>query len=409
MKGLEWNINELKTKGNEAYSKEEYKKAAHFYSDAITLDPNNPVLYSNRAMAFLKIGDWDMALKDSDLGLTSIGNDGTESKIKVKLLWRKAVALRHKSDLNGAEKILIEAETISPDNKSVLSERNILNEEISASKKRKFENEIIPSKLETNKLSLKSVNLQPESQLKTDIEIDKSTTSLMSDNSQVELITESLSPNTVSKISSTSIKYMEGPEIPEFETIEPSILTTKITNTSLEFHDSEILDLDIVVVDQLPTDFFNLKAVQSDFESNLTKIPGVTISKKANAIEPVTYDDKFPEQPTSFFLSTLGEKSQNKMKSYYSSVLQLSLDYYKNIFKVTGVEADFLQFYVDAAIDDLQKPSSSFESNILDQIILFTQLPRFTITSIYIPSSRVTQLMDLIYSKTGKDLKSYWK
>lgn len=404
----ESNINELKSKGNEAYANGEYKKATHLYRDAIMLNPKNPVLYSNRAMAFLKLENWDMVLKDADLGLTSIENDGTQSKIRVKLLWRKAVALRHKNDLNGAEKILIEAKNISPDNKSVLSEIKILNEEISASKKRKFENEIILSNLETNKLSFKSVNLQPQLQLKTEIETNRSAKSLISNNREIELTTQPLSPNTVSKISSTSIKYMEHPEVPEFETKEQTNLRTRISDTSLNMFDTEILDLEILVVDRLPADFFNLKAVKSGFDSELSKIPNASIPVKAKNIELFADDGKFPEQPTSFFLSTLGKKNENKINSYYSFVLQIPLDYYKNMFKVTGVEADFLQFYVDAAIDDLQKSSSNFENNISDQIILFTQLPRFTITSMYIPSSKVSKLMDLIYFKTGKDLKSYW-
>lgn len=45
---------QLKSKGNEYFSKGDYKNAIIMYSDAIQLNPSNSILYSNRAFAYIK-------------------------------------------------------------------------------------------------------------------------------------------------------------------------------------------------------------------------------------------------------------------------------------------------------------------------------------------------------------------
>ncbi|ODV58491.1 Tah1p ASCRUDRAFT_39122, partial [Ascoidea rubescens DSM 1968] len=60
---------ELKKEGNKAFSNKEYKKAAKLYRDAIRTNPQNPVLYSNRAMCFIKLEDWKRVISDCEKGL----------------------------------------------------------------------------------------------------------------------------------------------------------------------------------------------------------------------------------------------------------------------------------------------------------------------------------------------------
>ncbi|ODQ82472.1 hypothetical protein BABINDRAFT_30926, partial [Babjeviella inositovora NRRL Y-12698] len=60
---------QLKELGRQAFVKQEYKKAAKIYRDAIKIDPTSPVLYSNRAMCFVKMEDWQRALDDCKKGL----------------------------------------------------------------------------------------------------------------------------------------------------------------------------------------------------------------------------------------------------------------------------------------------------------------------------------------------------
>lgn len=56
----------FKEKGNKHLQKEEYDEAIEAYSQAIALDPNDHVFYSNRSAAFLSKGDAERALEDAE-------------------------------------------------------------------------------------------------------------------------------------------------------------------------------------------------------------------------------------------------------------------------------------------------------------------------------------------------------
>lgn len=56
----------LKEKGNAALQNFEYDKAIKYYTEAITLDGNNHVLYSNRSAAYAKAEKYQQALEDAE-------------------------------------------------------------------------------------------------------------------------------------------------------------------------------------------------------------------------------------------------------------------------------------------------------------------------------------------------------
>lgn len=59
-------VNVLKDKGNAALQDGKFDDAIKFYTEAITLDKNNHVLYSNRSAAYAKAGKYRPALEDAE-------------------------------------------------------------------------------------------------------------------------------------------------------------------------------------------------------------------------------------------------------------------------------------------------------------------------------------------------------
>lgn len=50
---------------NAACESGDYAKAVASYKDALQLDPTNHILYSNRSAAYLKMGQFQLALQDA--------------------------------------------------------------------------------------------------------------------------------------------------------------------------------------------------------------------------------------------------------------------------------------------------------------------------------------------------------
>jgi len=57
---------DLKDKGNAALANGDYEQAIEHYTQAIALDPNNHVLFSNRSAAYAKQGKYQNALEDAE-------------------------------------------------------------------------------------------------------------------------------------------------------------------------------------------------------------------------------------------------------------------------------------------------------------------------------------------------------
>ncbi|KKO97818.1 stress-induced-phosphoprotein 1 [Trichoderma harzianum] len=86
---------ELKALGNKAIAEKNFDEAIDKFSQAIALQPENHILYSNRSAAYASKKDWDNALKDAEK-TTEIKPDWAKG-------WgRKGAALHGKGDLLGA-------------------------------------------------------------------------------------------------------------------------------------------------------------------------------------------------------------------------------------------------------------------------------------------------------------------
>ncbi|KAG9119538.1 hypothetical protein FRC07_005395 [Ceratobasidium sp. 392] len=58
-----------KQEGNNLMASKDYQKAIDSYTEAIALDPNNPVYYSNRAAAWSSMGDHAVAVDDAEMAI----------------------------------------------------------------------------------------------------------------------------------------------------------------------------------------------------------------------------------------------------------------------------------------------------------------------------------------------------
>ena len=61
---------EWKEKGNALVKEKNYKEALECYSKAIEIDPNDPILYSNRSAMHLNLSEFDQALTDAEKAIS---------------------------------------------------------------------------------------------------------------------------------------------------------------------------------------------------------------------------------------------------------------------------------------------------------------------------------------------------
>ncbi|KAK3936174.1 heat shock protein sti1 [Diplogelasinospora grovesii] len=100
---------ELKALGNKAIAAKNFDEAIEKFTQAIALDPNNHILYSNRSAAYASKKEWDGALQDAE--------KTTELKPDWPKGWgRKGTALYGKGDLLGASDAYEQGLKLDPNN-----------------------------------------------------------------------------------------------------------------------------------------------------------------------------------------------------------------------------------------------------------------------------------------------------
>lgn len=100
---------EFKNKGNDLMKNNQIEEALHAYSEAINHDPTNPILYCNRAAAYSKRNQHDLAAKDCEIALAFDPN-------YAKAYGRYGLALHGLSLLKEAKEALEKAVSLDPEN-----------------------------------------------------------------------------------------------------------------------------------------------------------------------------------------------------------------------------------------------------------------------------------------------------
>lgn len=113
---------DLKQQGNQAFLQKNYEEAIKLYGESLSIRGANPTVLSNRSQCYLSLQDWESAYNDADTGLQF----NPEVKIRVKLLFRKAVAAKNLNLGNEASRSLQEVIRLEPTNRAAIEELKTL-------------------------------------------------------------------------------------------------------------------------------------------------------------------------------------------------------------------------------------------------------------------------------------------
>lgn len=101
--------------GNAAFKAGDFPASVGHYTSAILADPNNPTFYLNRAAAYLRLGKYQDAERDSSSTLAI-------QKDNVKALFRRSQARLHLENFEASQDDLRRALKLEPDNRSLREE-----------------------------------------------------------------------------------------------------------------------------------------------------------------------------------------------------------------------------------------------------------------------------------------------
>lgn len=105
---------DLHKKGNDAFSRGQFREALTHYAEALLNDPNNATIYSNRAQCYIRLEEWANAFAESKKGLQL----EMPELLRIKLLYRKATSAHKLQRTDEARNALDELFVIDPSNRS---------------------------------------------------------------------------------------------------------------------------------------------------------------------------------------------------------------------------------------------------------------------------------------------------
>lgn len=299
---------EVKAQGNKAFANKEFKKAAKIYRDAIKLDSTNPVLYSNRALCFIKEQDWDRALRDCKDGLLLKPNINT----KIKLVYRQGIAHNNLGDLLNAVKCFNEVVTLDPQNTAAINE-------------------------------LKAIDNSPNKKLK------------------------------LQQSSHISIPINEVDNLPE----EFLVLLNAKPERRDEF------------ISPKPTKRLN------DEINELFGHKQITSNKSEKPNPSSTNSSSFSDRPTMQVLSMLSTLPENQKIGAYKYITTLAPEYYKDVFESTGIDSEFLVFFIEAAAYvSTHKTISNWEEKVFDLISTFSKLRRYQLSLLFCHMNHIEEIIN---------------
>lgn len=183
------------------------------------------------------------------------------------------------------------------------------------------------------------------------------------------------------------------------------LLDEKFTINSFLNNDnsSNIVSIPIEEVDEIPKSFYKPK-----IKSTNSIIPPITDKNNDSNQLLINLDKNYPDNPSVQFLTTLKFKPKSTLPKYYHYILTIEPKKYENIFKLTGVDPEFLDFFLTACQNVLQCDQLQFKSKIINLLLLFKSLPRFSLTATFADPKKVQNLTLLFESKLNENFANFW-
>ncbi|KAI3378595.1 hypothetical protein SNEBB_004326 [Seison nebaliae] len=257
---------EMRKKGNQEFKNKNYKYAILYYSQGIAILKDHRVLYTNRSLAYMRIGRLKEACKDAEMSLRIDHKCEKGHILKLKCLVRMN---KKKETINGLRDCMKECSMNGEKLKKFLVDYweeigNMMKEEkVTFVQLEKLIKEEIRKELEEDEKKKKTEQMEDEERRKREDQQDmerqqsesrrkrRNLSQSVNELSETGLSTSSSTYNMKSKSSSTNIEVMEDSELTEKQTaklqekydkIEKSLYSSIIETNKDCFDDSKILN-----------------------------------------------------------------------------------------------------------------------------------------------------------------------
>lgn len=92
----------IKLKGNEFYKKKEFDQALRYYNEALDMNPDEVIYYSNIGACYIEMKQYDAAIEYCDKGIASTKGRNYDFVKLAKVMARKASALEKNGQMDEA-------------------------------------------------------------------------------------------------------------------------------------------------------------------------------------------------------------------------------------------------------------------------------------------------------------------
>lgn len=126
-------------------------------------------------------------------------------------------------------------------------------------------------------------------------------------------------------------------------------------------------------------------------------------NKKENIIPDPATKTHFSDRPTMQMLSILTTLPENRKVDAYKYITTLTSDYYYDLFGSTGIDSEFLVFFIEAAAYiSSRRIIDNWEVKIYDLLSSFSKLRRYELSLLFCSKDHVNEIIDNVITLGDK-------